>query len=71
MADCEILETCLFFTDKMENMPTTAELLKRRFCRSNNSDCARYIVYKALGRDKVPPYLAPNQLDKANEIIAL
>jgi hypothetical protein len=28
MADCEVLATCPFFNDKMENMPGTATILK-------------------------------------------
>jgi hypothetical protein len=70
MADCELLEGCVFFNDKMANMPATAELYKDQYCRENNLECARYVVFKALGREKVPLDLFPNMKEKAQEIIA-
>jgi hypothetical protein len=70
MADCELLPTCLFFNDKMATMPSTATLVKDRYCRGDNSQCARYVVYKRLGRPKVPTDLFPNEAQRANKIIA-
>jgi len=70
MADCELLEGCVFFNDKMANMPATSELYKDQYCRENNLECARYMVFKALGREKVPLDLFPNMKDRAQEIIA-
>ncbi len=70
MADCELLEGCVFFNDKMVNMPATGELYKDKYCRENNLECARYMVFKALGREKVPLDLFPNMKEKAQEIIA-
>ena len=69
MAQCELLAGCSFFHDKMAKVPKTAELMKNRLCRGNKRECARYMVCKALGRDKVPPDLFPNQTDRANTII--
>ncbi|MCF8069502.1 MAG: hypothetical protein K9L30_13040 [Desulfobacterales bacterium] len=71
MADeCEVLSVCLFFNDKMANMPGSAAGFKRRYCQGDNSTCARYMVLKALGKEKVPGDLFPNQEDKAKKIIA-
>ena len=70
MADCELLKGCLFFNDKIHNMPTLAEQFKEKYCRGDNSNCARYMTCKALGREKVPPDLFPNQLERAKGIIA-
>jgi len=70
MAECELLGSCIFFNDKMANMPTTAELMKNRFCRSNKLECARYMVYQQLGRPKVPPDLYPNEVERAKAIIS-
>lgn len=69
MAECECLSTCLFFNDKMADKPATSEMLKRRYCLGDNSGCARFIVRQALGANKVPTNLYPNQKDKALEII--
>ena len=70
MADCELLATCLFFTDKMAKMPKTAHMVKGRYCRGKNTDCARHMVFVALGREKVPLDLFPGQTDEAQEIIS-
>ncbi|SFM00831.1 hypothetical protein SAMN05421830_11173 [Desulfomicrobium norvegicum] len=69
MPDCELTTKCLFFNDKMANMPSTASMMKRKYCQGDFEQCARYIVCKALGRDKVPADLTPSQVDKAKQII--
>jgi hypothetical protein len=70
MADCELLKTCIFFNDKMNNMPSTAELVKMRYCRGNNKDCARYMIFSTRGRAYVPETLFPNEAETARSIIA-
>jgi hypothetical protein len=34
VAVCECLEKCPFFNDHMVDMPATAEITKKRFCRA-------------------------------------
>ncbi len=68
MAECELLSGCLFFNDKMAKLDVTAALMKIRYCKGNNSDCARYMVYEKLGRDHVPNDLYPGQIEKAKKI---
>jgi len=70
MADCECLPGCIFFNDKMVNMPSTSGMYKRIYCQGDNSKCARYMVFKAKGKGSVPGTLFPNQFEKAKEIIA-
>jgi hypothetical protein len=70
MPDCKCLPLCPFFNDKMQNMPAAAALLKKRLCQGDNSQCARFMVLGALGRDKVPADLSPNQQDRAKSLIA-
>lgn len=70
MPDCECLPKCIFFNDQMIGLDGVKDMLKHRFCRGDNSQCARYVVMKALGREKVPSDLAPNQIDRARQIIA-
>ena len=69
MADCELINGCIFFNDKMQNMPATAEMLKNKFCRDQSNQCARYMVFKTLGREQVPADLFPQQQDRAEEIL--
>ena len=69
MSDCVCLPKCIFFNDNMADMPTTAESMKKRYCLADNSTCARYLVFKALGREAVPGNLYPNNIARAEEII--
>ena len=70
MSDCECLPRCPFFNDKMANMPGMAAIQKRRYCQGDNTQCARHIVLKALGREKVPPDLFPSDTDRAKAILS-
>jgi hypothetical protein len=70
MAECELLGGCPFFNDQMANMPGTAAGFKRSYCQGENGNCARYMVFKALGRPRVPADLFPNQEERARKVIA-
>ena len=70
MADCECLSGCLFFNDKMPSKPAMAELMKSRYCRGDNSACARHMILVKLGKPSVPPDLFPGELEKATRIIS-
>jgi len=39
-------------------------LYKKNYCQGDGSECARYMVTKKLGREKVPIYLYPNMFDR-------
>ena len=70
MAVCEMLDRCPFFNDNMPNMPEHAELFKQLYCRGGNDICARYMIIKKLGKEAVPKNLFPNEVSRANTIIA-
>jgi hypothetical protein len=70
MADCEILEGCLFFNDKMKDSEGLGALYKKKYCLGDNSECARYMVFRKLGRHAIPANLYPNMIDRANEILS-
>jgi len=70
MAKCECLVTCPFFNDKMKNMQGMANIYKNKYCLGDNSACARYMVFKALGSGTVPSDLFPNMHDRAKALIA-
>jgi len=67
--DGERLPTCAFFNDRMANMPSTARLFKQSYCRGDFGTYARFMVFKALGREKVPIDLFPNQQDRARTLV--
>lgn len=69
MPDCELIQGCIFFNNKMQNMPATAELLKKKYCKDAFATCARYMVFKAIGRPGVPQDLYPQQAEKVEEIV--
>ena len=69
MADCSLLEKCIFFNDKMSSMPASADMLKKRFCLKDSSTCARYMVCVNLGRENVPADLFPNHIEQARVIL--
>ena len=69
VSECECLEGCVFFNDKMAEMPATAQIMKEMYCLKDNTTCARYIVFQKLGRERVPADLFPRQVDRANQII--
>ena len=70
MAECVLTEKCIFFNEKMANMPGTTASFKRKYCKDDYASCARYEVYKAVGKEKVPKDLFPNQNEKVQNIIA-
>ena len=69
MGECECLTGCAFFNDNLNDMPSTTHLMKQRYCKKDNRNCARYTVFKALGKEKVPPDLFPNMLKRANGML--
>lgn len=69
MSDCELLEKCLFFNDKLKNMPAATETMKKLYCRWHHVKCARYRVAIVLGRKKVPIDLFPGDSQRAEEIL--
>lgn len=70
MAKCELIEKCIFFNDQMANMPSTSAVYKKIYCEQDSENCGRYMIFKAIGRDKVPADLYPNQGERAKSIIA-
>ncbi len=69
MADCELLATCPFFHDMIPNQPIVTEGMKALYCQGENSECARYQIAKAIGREHVPFNLFPNETEQAKWII--
>ena len=45
-------------------------MYKEKYCPNNNSDCARYMVFKKLDKPAVPENLYPNMLERAKNILA-
>ncbi len=50
-------------------MPDMVDLVKEKHCKVDNSIYARYKVFNALGREKVPSDLFPIDIKRADQII--
>ena len=71
MNECEYLEGCPFFNDKMKGMTSLSNIYKRQYCTGGEkSDCARYMVREKMGKEHVPVDLYPNQKERAEMIIS-
>ena len=70
MAECDRLETCLFFNDRLAEMPSTPLLLKQQYCHGDFEHCARYRVELKLGSTSVPNDLLPEDTFTADKIVA-
>ena len=71
MADCECIQGCPFFNGQMAvSMPAIVESLKKRLCQGDNTNCARHMIARTIGKEHVPDDLIPNQIDRAKEILA-
>ena len=71
MANCECLEGCPFFNDKMKGGSGVGKIFKKTYCLGDNTQCARHIVFKGLGKEKVPGDLFPYMYDEAKKILAI
>lgn len=56
---CEFTATCPFFNDRTNVRASTAALFKAKYCKDQYTECARYLVATAHGRENVPPDLGP------------
>jgi hypothetical protein len=67
MADCDRLSACPFFKG-LRHLPRTADQLVVKYCKGDNTDCARLWVSSS---GVVPPEdLFPNETDRALVILA-
>ena len=67
--DCECINLCPFFNDKLPNSPGVASLLKNQYCKDDFKNCARYMIFKSKGKEAVPSDMFPNMQAQAKVII--
>ncbi len=70
MNECEFIEQCPFFNGQLQGDLRKIEAMKQKYCRTNNLNCARYMVAHALGKDHMPKDLFPDQKTIAYSVIA-
>jgi len=69
MTDCEFLEKCPFFNDKLTNMPTASDMMKKMYCKWNHTKCARFKIATTMGRSAVPNNMFPSDTLRADELL--
>jgi hypothetical protein len=70
MAECECLAGCPFFNDRMKDTDGLGAIFKKKYCLGSFAECARYMVFKKLGKPAVPADLYPNMHERAEKILA-
>ncbi len=70
MVECDKVSTCLFFNDRVADVPAVAALLKKQYCQGDYESCARFRVEAKLGSTSVPDDLLPEDSATANRIVA-
>ncbi|MBU2510394.1 hypothetical protein KJ966_03615 [bacterium] len=66
---CECFEKCDLFDCATAKLPSTAKSFQDKYCRNDHGNCARYMIFKKLGRDFVPADLFPNERGRALTIL--
>jgi hypothetical protein len=69
MAQCDWINECPFLYNKQILIEAMREIYKGKYCQADYPNCARFLIFKALGPSKVPLNLFPNQRDRAKKII--
>jgi len=50
--------------------PDLAQETMQAYCREDPDACARYIVFKELGAEHVPPNILPGDVRRATDLIS-
>jgi hypothetical protein len=66
---CEKLETCPFYQEKIPIDSSLGKLFKKTYCEGDKTNCARYRVSTTVGKEFVPISLYPNMNEQADQII--
>ena len=70
MPECEFAEGCDLRGRLFRPSPMLVQEYEGTYCDADRSQCARYMVAREFGSDKVPLDLLPFQIDRAKEAIA-
>jgi hypothetical protein len=70
MPKCECLPGCAFYNDKMPIESGLGAIFKKKYCETDNLNCARFMVFKKYGKGTVPANLFPNMIERAGKIIS-
>ena len=70
MKHCEFYENCeLFSADQSIHMPKLFSMFRERYCLGGHDQCARYHVTRRAGKQYVPSFMLPTQMEWAEMIV--
>ncbi len=69
MNTCEFRSSCALYIDLKGRRPITLDSIKKEYCDSDYSHCARFMVSKVSGPGSVSEFLFPEDIDEACEIL--
>lgn len=69
MPGCKYLEKCPFFNSDRHGFGDFNELLRKKYCHGNSSECARYAISEQLGAQMVPADMLPSQHESAHRLV--
>ena len=55
----EYSESCIFFNDRMDFMPSVSSVYKKMYCMGISQNCTRYMIARKLGTESIPSNLFP------------
>jgi len=67
---CKYAGNCPVFTTALGPLPHIGLRYRRSYCRGGWGECARYVLADAVGSERVPRTLLPNQMDRVTELMA-
>ncbi len=67
---CKHIGHCELARDETGYSPEFARIIRTRWCRASYTDCARYHVARALGREAVPVDFFPSEMERVASFIA-
>ncbi|MCK5154123.1 MAG: hypothetical protein KAQ93_07155 [Spirochaetales bacterium] len=71
MQECELIKSCPFYNGQLKGDKDNIDSMKEKYCKANNLNCARYMVFMALGKESMPKELFPHEKNRAYEVISL
>ena len=66
---CDKFETCKMFSEYLSQTSSLVSSFQQKFCRVNNTECARYILLEKVGSKEIPIDLFPNERSRALSIL--
>lgn len=70
MATCEKLAKCPFYQGQMKMDSGLGGMYKKKYCETDKTQCARYMIVTTLGPEFVNNNIYPNMVDLAKDMIA-